>query len=155
MQYAAHLPSLPSTRSMVAPVVALLVGAGAATGAYAVIDNSNGSSQIDKVVVLERPAAGEASTLGGTAAGIASHQSSHQTAFGKDEGGIAAAVDAGLQHSSGSSFGKDEAGIASAVNAGLQRSSDIQPRGSKASAVGSTSPASQGNPGTDGFGARP
>jgi hypothetical protein len=41
---------------MVAPVVALLVGAGAATGAYALIDNGDGVATAAKVIVVERPA---------------------------------------------------------------------------------------------------
>jgi Rieske Fe-S protein len=56
MQYAASLPALPSRRTMIAPVVALLVGAGAATGVYALIDNSDGSAQAARVIVVERPA---------------------------------------------------------------------------------------------------
>ena len=65
MQYAARLPSRPSTRSLVAPVIALIVGAGAATGAYALIDDgSAGAKSTDVVVVNEHafPGKDEAAT---------------------------------------------------------------------------------------------
>jgi hypothetical protein len=48
----------------VAPLVALLVGAGAATGAYAIIDDSNGAAQASKVIVVEQPAPGTADIPG-------------------------------------------------------------------------------------------
>jgi hypothetical protein len=74
MQYAAHLPTLPSTRSLAAPLVALVVGAGAATGAYALIDNADEGAQASKVIVVESPAPGSAAIAGkneaATAAGI-------------------------------------------------------------------------------------
>jgi hypothetical protein len=57
MEYAERLPRLPSRRTMLAPVVALLVGAGVATGAYALIDDSDGAAQASKVIVVEQPAA--------------------------------------------------------------------------------------------------
>ena len=56
MEYAARFPKAPSRRSMVAPIAALLVGAGVATGAYALIDDSNSASQPAKVIVVEQPA---------------------------------------------------------------------------------------------------
>ena len=55
MEYAARLPKTPSRRTMVAPIVALLVGAGAATGAYALIDNGDTATQAAKVIVVEKP----------------------------------------------------------------------------------------------------
>jgi hypothetical protein len=58
MQYAAHLPRIPSTRRMVAPVIALVVGAAAATGTYALIDNADEGVQGSKVIVVDRPAPG-------------------------------------------------------------------------------------------------
>ena len=56
MEYAARLPRTPSRRTIVAPIVALLVGAGAATGAYALIDNGDTATQAAKVIVVEKPA---------------------------------------------------------------------------------------------------
>jgi hypothetical protein len=55
MEYAARLPRTPSRRTIVAPLVALLVGAGAATGAYALIDDGNSPAQAAKVIVVETP----------------------------------------------------------------------------------------------------
>jgi hypothetical protein len=52
MEYAARLTRLPS---ITAPLVALVVGAGVATGAYALIDD-DGSAQARKVIVVESPA---------------------------------------------------------------------------------------------------
>jgi hypothetical protein len=56
MQYAARLPRRPSTRSLAAPLIALIVGAGAATGAYALIDDGNAGTQATKYVVLDQSA---------------------------------------------------------------------------------------------------
>ena len=53
MEYAARLPRFPSRRAMAAPVVALVVGAGVATGAYALIDNGDGAAVASKVIVVE------------------------------------------------------------------------------------------------------
>ena len=39
MQYAARLPSVPSTKTVAVPLVALVLGAAAATGSYALIDD--------------------------------------------------------------------------------------------------------------------
>ena len=55
MEYAARLPKTTSRRTIVAPLVALLVGAGAATGAYALIDDGNSPTQAAKVIVVEQP----------------------------------------------------------------------------------------------------
>ena len=64
MEYAARLPKVRSRRSMVAPIAALLVGAGVATGAYALIDDSNSATQPAKVIVVEQPAQGSAAIPG-------------------------------------------------------------------------------------------
>ncbi len=55
MQYSERLPVPLPTRSLVTPLVALLIGAAAATGAYALIDNGD-ELQPSKVIVVERPA---------------------------------------------------------------------------------------------------
>jgi hypothetical protein len=49
---------------MTAPVVALVLGAAAATGAYALIDDGGGSAQAAKVIVVETPAPGSADIAG-------------------------------------------------------------------------------------------
>jgi hypothetical protein len=60
MQYAAHLPALPSRRSVAAPVVALVLGAAAAVGGYALIDNQDVvPATADKVVFVDTPGPGE------------------------------------------------------------------------------------------------
>jgi hypothetical protein len=56
MQYAARLPRRPSTRSLVAPLIALIVGASAATGAYALIDDGGTSATATKYVVVDQNA---------------------------------------------------------------------------------------------------
>jgi hypothetical protein len=53
MQYAEHLPN---PRRMVVPVVALVIGAAAATGTYALLDNETVELQPPKVIVAETPA---------------------------------------------------------------------------------------------------
>ena len=91
MQYAAHLPN---TRSMVAPVLALAIGAAGATGIYAAIDDSGGSAQPSPIVVKVAATVARPSTV--------------STSPGKDESSTAAAVGS-------SSAGPDEASVASAI----------------------------------------
>jgi hypothetical protein len=55
MQYTERLPVPLPTRSLVTPLVALVIGAAAATGAYALIDNGD-ELQPSNVIVVERPA---------------------------------------------------------------------------------------------------
>ena len=64
MEYAARLPRLPSRRTVVAPLAALVVGAGVATGAYALIDDDATGGQSSKVIVVEKPAQGSAAIPG-------------------------------------------------------------------------------------------
>jgi hypothetical protein len=110
MEYAARLPRTPSRRTIVAPLVALLIGAGVATGAYALIDDNDVATQASKVIVVEQPAPGTADIPG------------------KNEAGTAAAI-AGAT-SVTDIPGKDEAGAA----AGISQSGGVELRGSKASA---------------------
>ena len=79
MEYAARLPRSPSRRTLVAPLVALLVGAGVATGAYALIDDNDVATQASKVIVVEQPAPGTADIPG------------------KNESATAAAISGGLE----------------------------------------------------------
>jgi hypothetical protein len=60
MEYAARLTRFPS---ITAPLVALVVGAGAATGAYALLDD-DGSAQAGKVIVVQAPAPNAADIAG-------------------------------------------------------------------------------------------
>ena len=107
MEYAARLPRIPSRRTMVAPVVALVVGAGVATGAYALIDDGNTVTGPSKVIVVENP--------GPHAAEIP----------GKNEAGTAAAI----SRQTGVTTGHDESTTAAAIS----QSSGVELRGSKAS----------------------
>jgi len=138
MEYAARLPKVSSRRTIVAPIVALLVGAGAATGAYALIDNGGSITQPAKVIVVEKPGPNAAVIPGkneaGTAAAI-SHAPNAAVIPGKNEAGTAAAI----SHAPNAAVipGKNEAGTAAAIS----QSSGIEPRGSKASATNEQSDA--------------
>jgi hypothetical protein len=58
MQYAATRTTLPSRRSILAPLVALVVGAAAAVGGYALIDNQDTAQAPGKVVFVDTPGPG-------------------------------------------------------------------------------------------------
>jgi hypothetical protein len=77
MEYAARLIRFPSRQSIVAPLVALVVGAGVATGAYALIDDGN-TATASKVIVVEQPGPHAADIAGkneaSTAAAITQQQ---------------------------------------------------------------------------------
>jgi hypothetical protein len=112
MEYAARLTRFPSRKTLVAPVVALVVGAGVATGAYALIDD-NGTTTASKVIVVEQP--------GPHAAEIP----------GKNEANTAAAISG---QSAGTDLpGKNESATAAAIS---KQPHGIELRGSKASEVG-------------------
>ena len=111
MEYAARLPKTPSRQTMVAPIVALLVGAGAATGAYALIDNGDTATQAAKVIVVEKPSPNAASIPG------------------KNEASTAAAIS--QSPNAAVIPGKNEAATAAAIS----QSGGIELRGSKASAT--------------------
>jgi hypothetical protein len=112
MEYAARLTRFPSRKTMVAPLVALVVGAGVATGAYALIDNNDATTS-SKVIVVEQP--------GPHAAEIP----------GKNEANTAAAI-AG-QSAVTEIPGKRESATAAAIS---KQPHGVELRGSKASAVG-------------------
>ena len=59
MEYAANPRTLPTRRTLVAPFVALLIGAAAAVGGYALIDNQDTVQAPDKVVFVDTPGPGE------------------------------------------------------------------------------------------------
>jgi hypothetical protein len=138
MQYAERLPALPSARTVVVPVVALVIGAAAATGTYALLDDDKSGSQATapRVIVAEPPAQpGEgvgAKNEAGVAAAIGSSAVSPATEP-KDEAGVAAAI--GSSAVSPATEPKDEAGSAAAVG---QSSGGAELRGSKASADGTS-----------------
>jgi hypothetical protein len=70
MEYAASLTRSPSRKTLVAPLVALVLGAGVATGAYALIDDGN-TSTASKVIVVEQPGPHAAEIPGKNEAGTA------------------------------------------------------------------------------------
>ena len=119
MQYAERLPN---PKSMVVPVLALAIGAAAATGTYALIDSESVQLQAPKVIVAETPAPTNeglaAKNEAATAAAIATPAST--SSFGKDEAASAAAV--GSAATSTGSEGvnaKNEAGTAAAIGSPL------------------------------------
>ena len=59
MEYAANPRTLPTRRTLVAPFVALLIGAAAAVGGYALIDNQDTVQTPDKTVFVDTPGPGE------------------------------------------------------------------------------------------------
>jgi hypothetical protein len=119
MQYTARLPSVPSTKTVAVPLVALVLGAAAATGAYALIDDGTIDVQpsTSKVIVIDKlaqPGQGTAAKdEAGTAAAIAGNPVGQGTAA-KDEAGTAAAI-AGNPVGQGTAA-KDEAGTAAAIS---------------------------------------
>jgi hypothetical protein len=117
MQYAERLPALPAARTIVVPAVALIIGAAAATGAYALLDDDPSGSQASapKVIVAEPPAQ--------PGPGVSA----------KNEAGVAAAI--GSPAATSATETKDEAGIAAAVG---QSSGATEFRGSRASEFGTS-----------------
>ena len=117
MQYAARLPSAPSPKTVAIPLVALVLGAAAATGAYALIDDEQ-VVQAPKVIVLDAPApAGVGTTAkdeAGTAAAIAAVSAPGGGVTAKDEAATAAAIGA-VSAPSAVATGKDEAATAAAI----------------------------------------
>jgi hypothetical protein len=109
MQYEASLARL-SARTMLAPLVALVIGAAAATGTYALIDNGDDAIQAStRLIVVETPAQHSADIPG------------------KNEAATAVAINPTLGVA-----GPDEASTAAAVS----QSSVTEPRGSKAATAG-------------------
>jgi hypothetical protein len=130
MEYAAQRYTSPSRRSLLAPLVALLVGAGIAVGGYALFDDEATVQTADKVVFVDTPGPGEGvrglddMTTG--SATIArpevvvpymSHGLGTQSGEVKHEGSTAAAIGAGASSQSGGV--KDEASVAAAIGAGM------------------------------------
>jgi hypothetical protein len=125
MQYAERLPN---PKSMVAPVVALAIGAAAATGAYALIDSDQVQLPEPKVIVSETPApTSEGLAAKHEAATAAAIGQTTTNSFGKDEAATAAAIarpgttdvqvnpSTGFPTPSPSTATKDEAGTAAPV----------------------------------------
>jgi hypothetical protein len=100
MEYAApRLTRSPSRKSILVPLVALVLGAGVATGTYALIDDGN--TPDSQVVVVQRPGphaadiagkneAATAAAIGGVVPQTASHPNEANTAvtISKSQAGI-------------------------------------------------------------------
>lgn len=59
MQYAADRYAIPSRRAIIAPLVALVIGAAAAVGGYALINDQSTTPAPEKVVFVDMPGPGE------------------------------------------------------------------------------------------------
>jgi hypothetical protein len=118
MQYAERLPSVPSPKTVAVPLVALVLGAAAATGAYALIENEQVVQAPSKVIVLDAPATPTDGTTAkdeaGTAAAIGTVSAPGEGITAKDEAGTAAAIGTVSAHGEGITA-KDEAGTAAAI----------------------------------------
>jgi hypothetical protein len=116
MEYVAQLPT--STRKLLAPMAALVIGAAGAVGAYAALDDTDVGVQPTRVIVTEAPAPPSegvaAKDEARTAAAITGSIPSSSSFEGKDEAKTAAAVGGSIPSSS-SFEGKDEAKTAAAV----------------------------------------
>jgi hypothetical protein len=122
MEYVAQLPT--NTRKLLAPAVALLIGAAGAVGAYAALDDADVGIQPARVIVTEAPAQPSEGVAAKDEAGVAaaiSHSAPSSSTFdGKDEAKTAAAIgnsSAAIGNSAPlrSTIGKDEAKTAAAI----------------------------------------
>jgi len=113
MQYAAHLPN---TRSLVVPMVSLVIGAAGAVGIYAVLDETDVTIEPTRVVVQQPNDGVNAKHESTTASAIGGPVQSPSAT--KDEASTAAAIGGPVQSSSA---GKDEASTAAALGGPRQR----------------------------------
>jgi hypothetical protein len=130
MQYEASLARI-SARTMLAPLVALVIGAAAATGTYALIDNGDDAIQAStRLIVVETPAQHSADIPGKNEAATAVAINPTRSVAGPDEASTAAAVSQSSgtepRGSKAATAGPDEASTAAAVS----RSSGTEPLGS-------------------------
>ena len=92
MPSAGRLPNLPATRTMLVCVIALLVGAAVATGAYALIDGTDSGTQATKYIVVDQQANGSAEIQGKNEATTAAVVGLQPTVSSTDEAATAASV---------------------------------------------------------------
>ena len=119
MDYAPRL-ARPSTRTMVVPAVALVIGAAAATGAYALIDNGGEAIHAaTRVIVVETPAQHSADIPGKNETATAAAISPTASVSTTDEAATAAAIvpttNTHLRGSKASSTGTPEQSAADAL----------------------------------------
>jgi hypothetical protein len=119
MQYAERLPFVPSPKTVAVPLVALVLGAAAATGAYALIDNDEVAQAPSKVIVVDAPALASEGTVAkneaGIAAAIGSASAPGEGVTAKNEAGTAAAIGSASALGEGATA-KNEAGTAAAIS---------------------------------------
>ena len=142
MHYAHPQQTLPRTRNLAVPIVALVIGLAGATGGYALLDDDDVNVQPAQVGVAESPIqpgeggtvkneASIASAVGGAVAGPS-------TAI-KNEAATAAAIGNSASSSSGET--KDEAVTAAAIsNSASSSSGETKDEAATAAAI---SPSSQ------------
>jgi hypothetical protein len=116
MQYAERLPYLPSPKSLAVPLVALVLGAAAATGLYTLIDDdwTSVTPADTRVIVVDPPAQPGPGVAAKNEAGVASAigQPSQPQTLSKDEAATASAIGTGTYASPET---KDEAATAAAI----------------------------------------
>ncbi len=136
MHYAERLPN---PRVIVVPIVALAIGAAAATGTYALVDGSGVDVQPTHVIVADAPAQpgqGVAAKNEAATAAAIGNPAPSSTSLATNEAATAAAV--GNPAPDSSSFGKNEAATASALgDPGSDSSSFGKDEANTAAAVGS------------------
>jgi hypothetical protein len=120
MQYEASLARL-SARTVLAPLVALVIGAAAATGTYALIDNGGDAIQAStRLIVVETPAQHSADIPGKNEAATAAAINPTRSVAGPDEASTAAAISQSSvtepRGSKAATAGPDEASTAAAVS---------------------------------------
>jgi hypothetical protein len=132
MQYEASLGRL-SARTMLAPLVALVIGAAVATGTYALIDNGDAIQASTRLIVVETPAQHSADIPGKNEAVTAVAITPTPGVAGPDEASTAAALSqpsgTAPRGSKAATAGPDEASTAAAVS---QPSGTAVPLGSAA-----------------------
>ena len=118
MQYAERLPYVPSPKSLAVPLVALVLGAAAATGLYTLIDDDGTSvTPADtRVIVADPPAQPGPGVAAKNEAGVASAIGNPalpgEGVSAKDEAGVASAIGKPEQPQT---LSKDEAATAAAI----------------------------------------
>ena len=119
MQYAERLPYVPSPKTLAVPLIALVLGAAAATGLYTLIDNNDGSSVAPadtRVIVVDPPAQPGPGVAAKNEAGVASAIGNPalpgEGVTAKDEAGVASAIG---QPSQPQTLSKDEAATAAVI----------------------------------------
>jgi hypothetical protein len=119
MQYEASLGRL-SARTMLAPLVALVIGAAVATGTYALIDNGDAIQASTRLIVVETPAQHSADIPGKNEAVTAVAITPTPGVAGPDEASTAAALSqpsgTAPRGSKAATAGPDEASTAAAVS---------------------------------------